>query len=272
MSAETVCVEWIGDQEFLLKDHFGFPILMSHPMGVNGADLLPLSVIGCAAWDIASILKKQRQQLTALQVTAESEREESPPWRFKKIHILYRISGKNLKKESIQKAIELTEQKYCSIFATVKNAVEISSSFEIWRDDDNPEEVKMAEAAHSDLSDEDSILQPVIRFNDALNARDGDTMMRLLAESCVFENTYPAPDGTRYEGRSSVRAFWEEFFHGSRQSRIETEEIFACGDRCVMRWIYHWLDAEGRPGHVRGVDVYRVRDGLILEKLSYVKG
>ena len=96
--------------------------------------------------------------------------------------------------------------------------------------------------------------------------------MRLMADDCVFENTYPAPDGTRYEGKPSVRAFWEAFFQGARLPRIEVEEIFAIEDRCVMRWTYHWLDASGAPGHIRGIDVYRVRSGLIVEKFSYVKG
>jgi len=112
----------------------------------------------------------------------------------------------------------------------------------------------------------------VIRFNDALNARDVDAMMRLMAEDCVFENTHPPPDGARYQGRAAVRAFWEEFFRGSSQARIDVEEIFALGNRCVMRWTYHWIDAAQRAGHIRGVDIYTLDEGLIAEKLSYVKG
>jgi len=142
MPTETVRLDWVQDQEFLLKDRSGFPILMTQPMGVNGADLLPLSVIGCAAWDLAAILKKQRQQVTALQVTAESEREDTPPWRFLRIRIIYRITGQNLKDGLIQKGIQLTEQKYCSTFATLKNAVEISSSYVILEDDCERESVE----------------------------------------------------------------------------------------------------------------------------------
>lgn len=112
----------------------------------------------------------------------------------------------------------------------------------------------------------------VLRFNDALNARDLDAAMRLMTEDCVFENTYPGPDGTRYEGKPAVRGFWEGFFATSRDPYFEVEDVFGCGERCVMRWIYHWLDAAGAPGHVRGVDILRLRGGLIAEKLSYVKG
>lgn len=112
----------------------------------------------------------------------------------------------------------------------------------------------------------------VTRFNRALNERDLHAMVALLTPDTVFENTHPPPDGSRYEGRAAVRAFWAEFFAGSSAARFETEELFALGERCVMRWRYRWVDRDGRPGHIRGVDLYTVRDGLIAEKLSYVKG
>lgn len=115
-------------------------------------------------------------------------------------------------------------------------------------------------------------VQLVTRFNDALNAHDVDGMMALMSDDCIFENTYPPPDGARLVGQAAVRGFWERFFAGSSGAAIEIEEIFAGDDRCVMRWIYRWEGAAGVPGHVRGVDVYRLRDGLIGEKLSYVKG
>lgn len=117
-----------------------------------------------------------------------------------------------------------------------------------------------------------SSIELVQRFNDALNAQDVDAMMQLMTEDCVFENTYPPPDGARYVGQKSVRKFWEEFFRSSQGARIEIEEIFASEERCVMRWIYRWIDAQGEPGHIRGVDIYKIRDGKIAEKLSYVKG
>ena len=57
----------------------------------------------------------------------------------------------------------------------------------------------------------------------------------------------------------------------SRNARFETEKLFAAADRCVVRWTYHWVK-HGAPGHVRGVDLFRVRDGKVAEKLAYVKG
>jgi putative redox protein len=108
---ETVQVDWIGDQQFLLKDHNGFPILMTQPDGVNGADLLPLSLIGCAAWDVIAILKKQRQQVKHFLATADYEREPDPPWRFCRIHITCHITGKRIDSKGVRRAIELTETK-----------------------------------------------------------------------------------------------------------------------------------------------------------------
>ena len=131
MGTEIVRADWLNGDRYLLRDRYEFPIVMTQPMGVNGSDLLPLSVIGCAAWDIASILRKQRQSFTAMQVTAESTREDDPPWRFLSIHIHYQISGDGLDAKQVERAISLAEDKYCSTFATLRQIVEITSEFSI---------------------------------------------------------------------------------------------------------------------------------------------
>jgi ketosteroid isomerase-like protein len=93
-----------------------------------------------------------------------------------------------------------------------------------------------------------------------------------MTEDCVFENTCPAPDGERHVGQAAVRRVWERFFRESPAAAFEAEEVFAAGSRCVVRWLYRWRAADGGAGHVRGVDLFRVRDGKVAEKLSYVKG
>lgn len=125
---------------------------------------------------------------------------------------------------------------------------------------------------NSDRTLPDQAVQTVIRFNEALNARDVPAMMRLMTPDCVFENTYPPPDGARFVGQESVRGFWEDFFKGSSEILLDIEEIFGCEDRCVMRWVYSWKSQDGETGYIRGVDVYTLREGKIAEKLSYVKG
>ena len=116
-----------------------------------------------------------------------------------------------------------------------------------------------------------STIEVVSRFNEAFGRHDVAAVMQAMTDDCVFENTRPAPDGERIEGQQAVRAFWEKLFERSPQARFTTEEMFAAGDRCVVRWRYDWV-REGKAGHVRGVDVFRVRDGKVAEKLSYVKG
>jgi len=122
------------------------------------------------------------------------------------------------------------------------------------------------------LSRLESAVRTVLAFNEAFNQHDVSAMLQLMSDDCVFENTVPAPDGTLYAGKESLAQFWRDFFSASPQARIHIEEIFGLGYRCIMRWRYEWETEMGEKGHVRGVDIFQVRDGLICEKLSYVKG
>ena len=115
-------------------------------------------------------------------------------------------------------------------------------------------------------------LATIERFNTVFNRHDVPAIMALMTEDCLFEGTNPAPDGQYYRGQTAVQDFWVELFSGSDQANFEAEEIFTTGDRGVVRWIYHWVDKNGKPGHVRGVDIFRIKNGLVAEKLSYVKG
>ena len=104
-------------------------------------------------------------------------------------------------------------------------------------------------------------------FNEAFGRHDVDAVMRLMSDDCVFENTLPPPDGERVVGQAAVRRFWERFFADTPRASFVAEEMFVAGDRAVVRWRFDWGD-----GHVRGVDVIKVREGKVAEKLSYVKG
>jgi ketosteroid isomerase-like protein len=114
-------------------------------------------------------------------------------------------------------------------------------------------------------------LRAIEAFNEAFGRHDVDAVMALMTDDCVFENTFPAPDGVRYEGQAAVRTFWQGFFESTPTARFETEELVAFGDRAFARWVFRWADSP-KDGHVRGVDVFRVAGGRVAEKLSYVKG
>jgi ketosteroid isomerase-like protein len=109
------------------------------------------------------------------------------------------------------------------------------------------------------------------QFNDALNRHDVDAVMALMTDDCLFENTSPAPDGEQFVGQAAVRGLWETFVRDSPHAHFTTEELVACGDRCVTRWRYRW-GTDDKAGHIRGIDLFRVRDGKVAEKRSYVKG
>ena len=109
-------------------------------------------------------------------------------------------------------------------------------------------------------------LAAVARFNAAFDARDVEAIMRTMTADCVFEDTTP-PGGQRHAGAAAVRAAWERLFAASPDATFTAEETFEAGDRVVVLWHYRYTG-----GHVRGVDVFTVRDGLVAEKRAYVKG
>jgi ketosteroid isomerase-like protein len=119
---------------------------------------------------------------------------------------------------------------------------------------------------------EDQTTRKVIdSFNDAFNRHDAKGLSELLTDDTVFEDTSPAPDGRRIEGRPDVVAFWRGWFERNPDAKFDAEEIIVSGDRAVVRWVYRKL-RNGQPWHLRGVDIFTVRDGKVAAKLAYVKG
>ena len=91
----------------------------------------------------------------------------------------------------------------------------------------------------------------------------------MIAEDCVLENSGPAPDGSRHVGRAACLEFWSGIANSTGAS-FEPEEVWAAGDRGIIRWRLRW--GTGPEDSVRGVNIMRVRDGLIVEGMGYVKG
>jgi ketosteroid isomerase-like protein len=105
----------------------------------------------------------------------------------------------------------------------------------------------------------------VERFNAAWGEHDLPAALALLSEDCVFEATSP-PDGERHVGRTAIAAAWKAFF-ADPPGLLTVEDSFAAGPQVFQRWRYDW---DG--GHLSGIDLFTVRDGLITAKLAYVKG
>ena len=120
-------------------------------------------------------------------------------------------------------------------------------------------------------SEEQTTRTAVDSFNETFNRQDADALAALLTEDTVFEDTSPAPDGRRIEGKAAVVEFWRGWFARNPDARFEAEEILVCGKRAVVRWVYR-KTRNGQPWHLRGVDIFTLRDGRIAAKLAYVKG
>jgi ketosteroid isomerase-like protein len=118
------------------------------------------------------------------------------------------------------------------------------------------------------MSKIESGIRIVIAFNEAFNRQDVSGLMALMSDDCIVEDADSAPGGA-YRGRDAVTLYWQDFFGQWPQAHSEIEELFGFGERCIMRWKYSHVKAD--TGFVRGVDLFRVRTGLICEKLSYIK-
>ena len=118
----------------------------------------------------------------------------------------------------------------------------------------------------------ESVIRIVLEFQEAFNLHDVPRMMNLMSDDCTVESSDPAPDGSIYDGKELVSQYWRGFFRESPQGQLEVEDIYGLGKRCILRWVYSWVEPAGEQAHVRGVDIYRVKDNLIQEQLRYVKG
>ena len=108
-------------------------------------------------------------------------------------------------------------------------------------------------------------------FNAAFNRHDADALAQLLTDDTIFEDTSPAPDGRRVEGKAAVVEFWRTWFARNSDAHFDAEEMIVSGHRATVLWVYRKM-RNGQPWHIRGVDVFTVRDGKVAAKLAYVKG
>ncbi|KAB2927099.1 MAG: OsmC family protein [Dechloromonas sp.] len=118
-----------GSGHALVMD--GAPEAGGRNLGPRPMELLLAGTGGCSAFDVVLILKKGRHKVTACDVSLQAERAETDPKIFKRIHLHYRVKGKNLKTDAVARAISLSKEKYCSASIMLGKVAEITHDFEI---------------------------------------------------------------------------------------------------------------------------------------------
>lgn len=131
-------VKWVEDVMFLGESGTGHAVVMDgpeekggHGTGMRPMELLLLGMGGCTSFDIVEILKKARQDITDCVVEISAERSDEVPKVFTKIHVHYKVSGKNLKESHVKRAVELSTEKYCSASIMLGKSAEITHDYEV---------------------------------------------------------------------------------------------------------------------------------------------
>lgn len=130
----TTTVRWVTGQQFVGTDQNNHSIVLSgdNPAtGVNPSQMLLIALSACTAYDVVEIMAKKRKPLTMLEVVVTGEKDADPPWAYQRIHLDYRLSGSDLTEKAVSQAISLSQDKYCSVAATVRGVAEISTAFKI---------------------------------------------------------------------------------------------------------------------------------------------
>ena len=130
----TAMVKWIEGKKFVGIDSTNHSVVLStqdEGVGMKPSELLLIALASCTAVDVVDILTKKRMPLSFLEISASSEQDQDPPWTFRKIHLHYRLGGQNLTEKAVQQAIQLSEEKYCSVASTLRPTAEITTDFEI---------------------------------------------------------------------------------------------------------------------------------------------
>ena len=130
----TTTVKWIQGKQFIGIDSTQHSVVLSTPaegIGIKPSDLLLIAVAACSAVDVVDILAKKRMPLSLLEITTSGEQDQDPPWTFRKLHLHFRLGGKNLTQPAVAQAIQLSEEKYCSVAATVRATAQITTDFEM---------------------------------------------------------------------------------------------------------------------------------------------
>lgn len=99
--------------------------------GPSPAELLLAAGAGCAAWDVVEILRKQRQEILALDCHVDGEQQADPPWTFRRVRLVFRVRGRDLDHGQVERAVELSVERYCTVLSTVAAAASVDYVTEV---------------------------------------------------------------------------------------------------------------------------------------------
>ena len=135
ITANVKLVQPSGTQrQFVATSGTGHHILIDDAAGNTGAkpiELVAIALAGCTAFDVIGILRKKRQEVTGYEVTVEADQTPDPPQVFTKVRIHHIVTGVDIAEHALRDAIRLSEEKYCSVGAMVKQSAEIESTYEV---------------------------------------------------------------------------------------------------------------------------------------------
>jgi putative redox protein len=127
-------VQWIGKERFVAQSPSGHLVTLDSDRSSNGApgpmELLLIALGACTATDVVSILEKKRQKLESLEIDVSGERAEEPPRVWTKLEIVYKLRGA-LEESAVRQAVQLSEEKYCSVAATLRKTAPIAYRIQI---------------------------------------------------------------------------------------------------------------------------------------------
>jgi putative redox protein len=131
---QTATVKWIGEEKFLALGPSGHALAIDSDRQTNTApgpmELLLLALGACTATDVVIVLRKKRQKLESLEVICSGERAPDPPSVWTRLELVYRLRGQ-LDENAVKRAIELSEEKYCSVSAMLRKTATLTWRFEI---------------------------------------------------------------------------------------------------------------------------------------------
>ena len=130
-------VKWVDDMTFIGRSESGHNLVFDAADEQTAApspmEMVLMSAGCCSSVDVVSILKKSRQQVTDCEVELSSERAESAPRVFTKIHLHFKVTGHQLSDKQVERAVALSADKYCSVALMLANSVEISHDFAVYQ-------------------------------------------------------------------------------------------------------------------------------------------